>query len=520
MLIIERFDNGARFYPDNPAFIDIGPGGTALTYSEALPITHRIAAAIHANGYDESTNIGILAPNSTIAFLALLGLFRAGAVWLPINPRNPVPANAELLEAFDGELLFYHSSLEEAAKALVEQTPGLKEAVCIDNQGSYGTNLEDWWKDAPETFETPAIEADGLFAIFPTGGTTGKSKGVMLTHKAVDTFFTNFYSEFSYYDDTCHLVVAPMTHTAGVLGCLHFARGGTNVMMAALSPEAICEAIQEHNVTHLFLPPTLLYMLLAMPNVRDYDYNSLQHFMIGAAPTSLEKLKEALTVFGPVMTEAYGQAEAPASITAKAPWDYMDSDGAVNEKRLQSIGRPCVNNTVAILDEEQNEVDRGVAGEICIKGDLVTPGYYKNDEATAEVRRSGWHLTGDIGVMDEDGFITIVDRKKDMIITGGFNVFPNEVEQVLSGHPAILDCAVIGVPDEKWGESVKAVIQLKPDAECSEQDLIDLCKRELGSVKAPKSVNFLDELPRSAAGKVLKTEIRKPYWKDRTRGIN
>jgi len=520
MLIIDQFDNGARFYPDNPAFIDIGPGGTTLTYKEALPITHRIAAAIHANGYDQSTHIGILAPNSTIAFLTLLGLYRAGAVWLPINPRNPVPANAELLEAFDGELIFYHSAYEEAAKALVEQTPGLKEAVCIDNQGSYGKSLEDWCQDAPEEFDRPSAEPDSLFAIFPTGGTTGKPKGVMLTHKAIDTFFQNFFSHFSYYDDTSHLVVAPMTHTAGVTGCLHFARGGVNVMMAVPSPEAICQAIQDYHVTHLFLPPTLLYMLLALPNVRDFDYSSLQHFLIGAAPTSLDKLKEAIGVFGPVMTEAFGQTEAPASITAKAPWDYLGSDGAVNDRRLQSIGRPCVNNTVAILDDDGNEVERGVAGEICIKGDLVSPGYYKNPEATAEVRRSGWHLTGDIGVMDGDGFITIVDRKKDMIITGGFNVFPNEVEQVLSSHPAVLDCAVIGVPDEKWGESVKAVVQLKPEVECSEQDLIDLCKRELGSVKAPKSIDFSDDLPRSPAGKVLKTEIRRPYWKDRIRGIN
>ena len=151
------------------------------------------------------------------------------------------------------------------------------------------------------------------------------------------------------------------------------------------------------------------------------------------------------------MTEAFGQSEAPAAITAKAPWDYLDKEGNINERRLASIGRPCVNNCVAILDEEGNELKRGHAGEICIQGDLVSPGYYKNPEATAEVRQFGWHHTGDVGVMDDEGFITIVDRKKDMIITGGFNVFPNEVEQVLNSHPAVQDCAVIGVPDEKWG---------------------------------------------------------------------
>ena len=163
---------------------------------------------------------------------------------------------------------------------------------------------------------------------------------------------------------------------------------------------------------------------------------------------------------------------------------------------------------------------RGESGEICVTGELVTPGYYKNPEATAEARQFGWLHTGDIGVMDDEGFITIVDRKKDMIITGGFNVFPNEVEQVLSGHPAVQDCAVIGVPDEKWGEAVKAVVQLKVGTECRDATLIALCKEQLGSVKAPKSVEFIDDLPRSAAGKVLKTELRKPYWEGQGRAVS
>ena len=198
----------------------------------------------------------------------------------------------------------------------------------------------------------------------------------------------------------------------------------------------------------------------------------------------------------------------------------MDKDGTINERRLASIGRPCIHNRVAILDDEGREVDRGTPGEICIRGDLVTRGYYQNPEATAEVRAFGWHHTGDVGVMDIEGFITIVDRKKDMIITGGFNVFPNEVEQVLTAHPAVQDCAVIGVPDEKWGEAVKAVIQLKPGSSCEEAVLIELCKQELGSVKAPKSIEFIDDLPRSPAGKVLKTDLRKSYWKDQARAVN
>jgi acyl-CoA synthetase (AMP-forming)/AMP-acid ligase II len=520
MRIIDYFDNGARYYPDNVAFVDVDGGAAPVTYREALPVTHRIAAALHANGFDKDSHVGVLAPNSTTTFLALLGLFRAEAIWLPINPRNPVAVNADLLTRFDGDLLLYHSAFEREAQELLDTVPGLSEAVCIDDAGTIGTSLEEWSRNCPESYESGPVDLNDLFAIFPTGGTTGKSKGVMMTHRAIYTLFQNFYSHFHYYDDTCHLVVAPMTHTAGITGCMHFARGGSNVIMSKAEPALICSAIEQYRVTHLFLPPTVVYMMLALPDVREHDYSSLQHFLLGAAPTSLEKLKEAVSVFGPVMTEAFGQSEAPAAITVKAPWDYLDKSGEIDEGRLGSIGRPCVHNVVAILDDDGDEVECSTPGEICIKGELVTPGYYKNPDATAEVRAFGWHHTGDIGVMDEEGFITIVDRKKDMIISGGFNVFPNEIEQILTMHPSVQDCAVIGVPDEKWGEAVKGVIQLKPDLRCSEQELIDLCKQELGSVKAPKSIDFIEELPRSPAGKVMKTELRKAYWRSANRAVN
>jgi acyl-CoA synthetase (AMP-forming)/AMP-acid ligase II len=520
MRIIDYFDNGVKYYPENIAFIDIEDGSAGMTYAQAQPVTHQIAAAMHSNGYRQGTHVGILAPNSTIAFLTLLGLFRAEGVWLPINPRNAVATNVDLLTRFDGELLFYHTEFENEAREILETVPGIREAVCINGQGSVGKSLADWSEGCPRVHQVGPADMDAVFSIFPTGGTTGKSKGVVMNHRNIHTMFQNFYSHFNYHDDTHHLVVAPMTHSAGLIGCMHFARGGTNAIMSKAAPDLICDAIDKYNVTHLFLPPTVVYMMLALPDVKARDYSSLQHLLVGAAPTSLEKLKEAITVFGPVMTEAFGQSEAPAAITAKAPWDYMDRDGNINERRLASIGRPCVNNRVAILDDEGGEVATGVAGEICVQGELVTPGYYKNPEATAEVREFGWHHTGDVGVMDEEGFITIVDRKKDMIITGGFNVFPNEVEQVLSSHPAVQDCAVIGVPDEKWGEAVKAVVQLKSGDECAEDTLIALCKEELGSVKAPKSVDFIQDLPRSPAGKVLKADLRKTYWREQGRAVN
>lgn len=519
MRLIDYFDHGVRLYPDNIAFIDVDAGNTSMTYAEAYELTQKIAGAIRGRGYDKGAHIGVLAPNSTDAFLTLLGVFRSESVWLPVNPRNAVATNIDLLARFDSELLFYHSAYEKEAKEIADAIPDIREIVCIDGNSDAGSSFESWSAGCPETWTSNKVDLDDIFAIGPTGGTTGKPKGVMISHKNIASLYNNYYSHFNYYDNTVHLVVAPMTHTAGLTGGMHFARGGTNVIMRQADPAGIAHAIGIYGVTHLFLPPTVLYMMLALPEIREGDFSTLQHFLVGAAPSSLEKLKQAIDVFGPVMTEAYGQSEAPAAITTKAPWDYLDKDGNIIEARLKTIGRPCINGRVAILDDNGGEVARGQAGEICIQGDLVTPGYYKNPEATAEVRAFGWHHTTDIGVMDEDGFISIIDRKKDMIITGGFNVFPNEIEQVLNSNPAVQDCAVIGVPDEKWGEAIKAVIELKPGASCDAQVLIDQVKRELGSIKAPKSIDFVGQLPLSPVGKVLKAEIRKQFWQDQERSI-
>lgn len=509
MRIIDFFDQGVRYYGDSKAFVD---SAGIYTYEEADSEIHKIAAALAGNGYSKGTRIGVYSPNSNAAFLALLGLMRAEGVWLPINPRNSVESNIDLAERFGMSVLFYSAAFNEEVKVIEAAVPGVTEFICIDGKGSIGRGLEDFCAGHPDFHQLGDEQPDELAAIFGTGGTTGKSKGVLMNHTALETFFQNYHAHFSYRENSVHLVVAPMTHSAGIMGCLHFPRGGANVICKDASALAIMQDIAEHRVTHLFLPPTVLYMMLAHEQVNDHDYSSLQHFMVGAAPTSLEKLKEACKVFGPCMTEAYGQTEAPAAITLKAPWDYMDAAGNINEDRLAGIGRPAIFNQVKILGEDGQEVPRGDPGEICVKGKLVTLGYLDNPDATAEAHREGWLWTGDVGVMAEDGYIRIVDRSKDMIISGGFNVYPNEVEQVIAESPAVQECAVIGVPDEKWGEAVKGIVLLRPGGQATEQQLIAQVKERLGSVKAPKSIDFVSELPKSPVGKVLKTELRKPYW--------
>jgi acyl-CoA synthetase (AMP-forming)/AMP-acid ligase II len=252
--------------------------------------------------------------------------------------------------------------------------------------------------------------------------------------------------------------------------------------------------------------------LLEVPGIETLDFSSLRYFLYGAAPMSVDKLKKAIKVFGPVMAGGYGQTEAPASIALLPPDQHFSGDALANDERLSSVGRPSPLIRVEIMDERNCILGTGETGEICVRGDLVMKGYYKAPDKTAETIIDGWLHTGDIGHLDAEGYLYVTDRKKDMLITGGFNVYPSEVEQVIWAHPAVQDCAVIGVPDPQWGEAVKAVVELNPGQSVTAEELIALCKEKLGSVKAPKSVEFTAALPRSTIGKVLKKDLRAGYW--------
>jgi fatty-acyl-CoA synthase len=249
-------------------------------------------------------------------------------------------------------------------------------------------------------------------------------------------------------------------------------------------------------------------MVLAHNRLESTDRSSLQCFWYGAAPMSATRLEEALTRIGPVMAQLFGQTEAPMMVSTMAPADHFRADGSVATERLSSAGRPAPLVTVAIMDEQGALVPTGDRGEVVIRSSLVMAGYYRNPNATADASRFGWHHTGDIGYLDDDGYLFIVDRAKDMVITGGFNVYSTEVEQALMAHPAVQDCAVVGLPDDKWGERVTAVLQLRAGADVEPAEITDFVKARIGSVKTPKQVEFWDDLPRSKVGKVLKTEIK------------
>jgi len=516
--IIDFFDRGWRINPDGRAYVT---DTEQWSYSEARQLSCRIAHALRAAGLGPDAKVAVLSPNTPTAMISILGIWRAGLTWVPLNTANPMPDNRNLLERFDCSALLFHSSQHATVKELRGSLPAVALFVCLDEHLDDCQSLEQWTTGQPSTHPDIEYLADAVVAIMPTGGTTGPSKGVMITNRGIAAAFAHMMLLLVYRADEAivNLAAAPITHTAGLLSMPTTARGGTVVILPRPEPTAVLEAIERHRVTELFLPPTVIYRLLESDSVLSCDHDSLRYFLYGAAPMSLDKLRRALDIFGPVMTGAYGQVEAFAAIAYLRPEEHFINGDQAPDSRLSSCGRPYPLIEVRILDEAGQQTRSDVPGEICVRGDLVMRGYYKDPEHTAATITDGWLHTGDIGYLDDTGYLHITDRKKDMIISGGFNVYPTEVEQVLWRHPAVLDCAVIGVPDEDWGEAVTAVVELNSGAEVTAVELRALCREALGGIRTPKRIQFVDSLPRSPTGKVLRRDVRDRYWKDHTRLI-
>jgi len=481
-------DKGASLGRDAPCLVE---GDRTLSYGDVQDLSHRVAGALARDGVQPGGKVGILSSNNALAFACVFGIARRGAVWCPINPRNEMAENRALLELYDCECLIYHP----AYAPMVEQL-GIARTVCIDD-------LEGWLGEPGGA----ADPVDDLAMLVGTGGTTGLPKGVMLTTRNLETMTAMTLVGYPFAGRPAYLALAPLTHAAGVLCFPVMASGGRIVVMPKPDVGAFLALIERERITHTFLPPTLIYMLLGHEALDATDLSSLQCFWYGAAPMSTARLEEALTRIGPVMAQLFGQTEAPMMVSMLPPADHFNADGSVATQRLASAGRPAPLVTVGIMDPETGAVMAvGERGEIVVRGSLVMAGYYKNPEATEAASADGWHHTGDIGYLDADGYLFIVDRLKDMIITGGFNVYSAEVEQALMQHPAVRDCAVVGLPDDKWGERVTAVIE--PSADIEPDELIAFVKARIGSVKAPKQIELWPELPRSRVGKILKGDVK------------
>src|SRR3954464_13103046 len=496
--LADYLDKGASLGRDAPCLVE---GERTLSYGQVQDLSWAVAGALARSRVAPGGRVGILSPIPGVAFACVFGIARRGAVWCPVNPRNEAAENRALLELFDCECLLYPSGYAEMVERIAPELPALRTTVCLDDEAAFTQ-----WLDAGEEIEK-AEPADDLAMLVGTGGTTGLPKGVMLTGRNLETMTALTLMGYPFAGRPAYLALAPLTHAAGVLCFPVMTLGGRIIVMRAPDVGRFLALVEQERITHTFLPPTLIYMLLGHPDVRATDFSSLQCFWYGAAPMSTARLAEALTVIGPVMAQLFGQTEAPMMVSMLPPAEHFGPDGAVATRRLTSAGRPAPLVRVAIMDPETGALlGTGERGEIVVRSSLVMAGYYKDPDATAAASRFGWHHTGDVGYLDDEGYLFIVDRLKDMIITGGFNVYSAEVEQALMQHPSVRDCAVIGLPDEKWGERVTAVI--KAGADVTPDELIAFVKARIGSVKAPKQIELWPQLPRSKVGKVLKAEVR------------
>jgi acyl-CoA synthetase (AMP-forming)/AMP-acid ligase II len=522
MRSIDYFDRGADLDPQRLALVE---GETLVTFEELRGLTFRMAAALRANGVNRQEPVAIYAPNHWGVLVCLLGMWRAGQKWIPVNARNAMDANILYMNYVRTAWLFYHSQYKEEVQALVAAVPTIRGVICIDRDDDGHPSLEQFLKTgdaAPYVDENDAFgKLDEVVGIFATGGTTGPAKGVNVTNLGWGTMLE--IASNSWRADGVKpvlLVTAPLTHAAGPVSTAMLSLGATNIIMPGFNALEVLENIPRHKVTHLYLPPTALYALLDHPKVHDFDYSSLKIFVLVGSAVSPDKLKRAVEVFGPCMCQSYGQVESPM-ITTWLPPDVVAAAAAGDHpERLASCGKPTYPVKVGIMDDDGNLLPPGERGEIVVRGALVSHSYFEKPDATLEARKFGWHHTGDVAYRDKDGYIYIVDRKKDMIVTGGFNVFSAEVEACVMEMNSVAECAVIGVPHDRWGEAIKAVVVRSNGAKVNEDEVIAHCKHRLGGVKAPKSVEFWDEIPKTANNKMDKKAIRSRFWSGTARNVH
>jgi acyl-CoA synthetase (AMP-forming)/AMP-acid ligase II len=521
---IDYFDRGWEINPHGPCLIDDDAEDAASVYSytDIRDLTLRIAGGLMDGGFERGRHGAVLSFNHPLSVAATLAIMRAGLVWVPLNPRNGLADNAALLASFDCDILFFHSDFADSIELFREHAPGIQHFVCLDadrEDGSLNTFITGQ-AAVPRPFDYDPLDTVMMAG---TGGTTGAPKGVMQTHRGTNLQTLLFMATMPFRKRPVYLAVAPLTHATGYLTYPVFAQGGTVVIQRAPNIRRLLDAIPKHGISLTFLPPTVIYSMLSEPGIRDVDFSSLDYFAYGASPMSPSRLREAIEVVGPVFLQVFGQTETLFPLTWLPREDHfvdrVRGGEVVPDERLRTCGRAAPGVTMAIMSPDGALLPDTEVGELVCRTEMVMKGYYQNADATAEANAHDWFHTGDLGFRDGAGYFYIVDRAKDMIITGGFNVYSSEVEAAVLTHPAVQECAVIGVPDEKWGEAIKAVVELKPGEQLDADALIVHCKAAVGSVKAPKSVDFIAEIPRSPVGKVLKRELRDRYWAGKDRQV-
>ncbi len=507
-------------------------GGDAIAITQGVQhLSYRALGEQAASLSGALTGLGV-ARNDRVAFLMVncpqyvaceYAVAQIGATRVPLAVLLGNDELTTMVRMAGCKVLVYHHKMADRLRQMQTQLTSVEHFICITDsqdrlaQGHH--SLDALVAAHPPNWVRAEVEPEDIAAIYFTGGTTGQSKGVMLSHRA---WFHTYWMEMLDFDIAqreVFVISTAMTHAAGCLTLPVLLRRGRCVLLEHFDPDLLLATIETERASAAMLVPSMIYALLDHPKRDDYDTSSLRNVLYGASAIAPERLKQALQVFGPVFTQFFGQTEAPMALLALQRADHQVPDPERELAVLTSAGRATYATLLRLVDDAGQDVAPGESGELIVRSPNMMSGYLDNPQATAQTLQNGWLHTGDIARIDNTGLITIVDRKKDMIVSGGYNVYPRDAEDALFEHPAVKQAAVIGVPHDKWGEEVKALVVLRDGHAASEQELIAFVKSRKGSLVAPKSVEFISSIPLTNLGKLDKKAMRARYWGQRTRNV-
>jgi len=497
--------------------------GKTRTFTEIDENSNRFVNGLLKLGVKKTDRVAILSDNCVEYVEIDFALYKGGMIRVGINPMVSSREAEYMISDSGANTIIVSLGLLSLISSIMNKLPSVKNYICISEKPvpERIIKYQDFIEVQDVNYPKIQVDEDDIAMLFYTGGTTGIPKGAMHTHEGIINVVMNLQSEYLQLNRTDVLLSGgSLAHANGFRAILCFLEGAKFIIPVGFLPKEIFETVEREKVTVLCTVPTTLTRLSSYPDIKRYNLNSLRLITYGAAPMPTDTLKKVLKIFGNRLAQGYGQAEALMAITHLSQEDHILEGAEKDARKLASAGRPYSTVDVRIVDNRSEDVKPGEAGEVIVKGKITMRGYWNNPEATAEAIRDGWVYTGDIGTVDEDGYIYLIDRKKDMIISGGYNIYAREVEDVLHSHPAIAEAAVIGVPDDEWGESVKAVVTLKPGMTATEEEIIQFCKERLSSYKKPKSLDFVVELPKTSVGKISKKDLRAKYWEGQERAVH
>ena len=496
-------------------------GGRSFTYGEFGRRAFRLANGLHDRGIRPQQRVAILAQNSNAYVETYAAGEVAGHITVAINYRLAPPEILYILKDSAPDALIFDAEYADVVAGLRSDLPNLATFIAIGEGGpDWAEDYETVLAAAADTPPPTCSGPDDIAYIIYTSGTTGHPKGAMLDHKGQVGFARELVMDFSVRPTDRILLVMPFYHIGAKCNQLSNSLVGAAIVLhRAYDVDAVARSIEQDRVTTAHLAPVMVQDLVDLPNRGDYDHSRLKLVQYASGPMAVAPLTRAVAAYGPIFSQVYGMTESGSATVLHAYQHVLDGTEK-DARRLASAGQVATDYRIRVVREDGSDCDIEELGEILINGPGVMRGYWNNPEATAEALENGWMRSGDIGLMDEDGFLYVFDRKKDMIISGGENIYPREVEEAIYAHPAVFEVAVVGVPDERWGEAVKAFVALKPDGEANEAEIIDHCRAHIASYKKPKSVEFIDALPRLANKKIDKKQLRAAFWQGKTRNVN